>query len=121
MTSRSTEDFLSDLRDYLKKIRLESGFTQAEFAEKGGNQHQSIIARLEAGRSPNMGIRVLYEITRGTPVPLWQIIKKAECDGGKTKDSEWSELQSRIENLPPKKQKTFVELMNHVLSWSSAK
>ena len=118
MASRKTDEFLLALRAYLKKIRIESGATQIEFAQRGGNQHQSLIARMEAGTSSNIGIKVLYEIAKGTSIPLWRIIKHAEGDETREDNDDWKTLESRIKNLPSKKQKTLIEIMNKVLSVS---
>ena len=120
MGARNTDEFLLALRNHLRELRIQSGATQVEFARKGGNQHQSAIARIEAGTSPNVGIRILYEITRGSSVPLWEIIRKAEGEDGKNPEwgerDEWDEIEQQVKFLSPKNRKWLARIVKDVLS-----
>ncbi|MBI2602773.1 MAG: helix-turn-helix transcriptional regulator [Deltaproteobacteria bacterium] len=120
MGTRSTDAFIEALRKYLTEIRIESDLTQVEFAKRGGNQHQSVIARIETGASSNFGVRTLYEIAQGTPFSLWEIIKKAEGDEKNmeksTKDDDWTKINKEIELLSSKKRKWLAKIVRSVLA-----
>lgn len=113
-----TKRFLEVLRNYFKNLRLEKGLTQVQLAQKGENQHQSAIARLEAGTSPNIGIRILYEVAKGTGTPLWEIIKQAEQGVGVPMErgvDEWELITNQVTLLSPSKRKKFTQLVKDIL------
>lgn len=115
--SDDTELFLESLRKYLKTLRLEKKMTQVELAQKGNNQHQSAIARLESGSSPNIGIKILFEISRGFDIPLWQIVRQAENSVKITVDDqdEWQSITKNVLLLPPLKKKKFEKIVQEML------
>lgn len=117
MGTRSTEGFIAALRKLLREIRIESGLTQVEFGQRSGNQHQSLIARLESGASSNVGICSLYEIAKGTKYKLWEIIKKAEGDvGGDIRNDEWSAINREVELLSSRKRKWLSKIVQDILT-----
>ena len=111
-----SEKFLNALRLYLKNLRQEKGLTQVQLARLGHNQHQSAIARLESGSTLNVGIKVLYEIAKGTEMPLWKIIKQAEAGSNlQDKIDEWDKLSQTVSLLPPRKRQKFTKLVGDML------
>lgn len=118
MASRNeTEDFLESLRSVLREIRLDSGMTQVELAKKVEGLQQSAIARVESGRSPNVGIRTLYEIAKASATPLSEIIRKVEGNPAwRDENDEWSAVCKKVGTLSSKKRKWIAKVLNDILS-----
>ena len=72
------ENFLSAVGRCLQEHRLKHGYTQTEIAEKRAHLGQSTIAKLEAGPSKQVSLKVLFDIAAAYSLPLSEIIRTAE-------------------------------------------
>ena len=80
---------------------------------------QSAIARLETGRSENVGIKTLYEIAVAIGTPLSEIISQAEGNRKKEKlphEDDWSQLEQTIMLLSAPKRKWLASIVETIVS-----
>ena len=64
---------LSKLRQRIRELRLERGFTQEMLATKAG-LGEKYLQNLEAGRRTNPGIAVLNQIANALQVPVAELL-----------------------------------------------
>ena len=118
--ARSSADFLELLRKHIREVRIDSGHSQVEFAEKVEGLHQSAIARLETGRSENVGIRTVYEIAQACGMSLSEIISKAEgVSEKKSSGDSWSKINDEVSLLSPGKRKWLAKIVKDILKDST--
>lgn len=114
--ARSSEEFFESLRKHIREVRVDSGHSQVDFAEKVEGLHQSAIARLESGRSENVGIRTLYDIAQASGLPLSEIISKAEgISEKKSSGDSWSKINDEVSLLSPGKRKWLAKIVKDIL------
>jgi len=113
MAQLKCEDFLAALQREIYELRIEKNETQATFSQRC-HLHQSAIARIESGVSPNVGIKTLYEIALGNSIPLYEIMCRAE---GMTEgiDDSLAKLESKTRLLSPKKRKWLSKILEAAL------
>ena len=117
---RSSAEFLESLRKHIREVRVDSGHSQVEFAERVEGLHQSAIARLETGRSENVGIRTLYEIAKACGISLSEIISKAEgASEKKTSGDTWSKINDEVNLLSPGRRKWLAKIVKDILKDST--
>lgn len=115
MRFQNTEKFLFDLRQHVRQVRIKSGDSQNDFANRVDGLHQSAIARYETGNSVNIGVRTLYDITRASNTPLSELIRAAEGNIDKDRD-EWMEILKEIRLLSDAKRKWLLRIVKDVLN-----
>jgi len=60
----------------LKELREVGGLNQEQFGELVGLRRQKVSEYERGSRVPGVG--TLWRISKGTSIPLWKIIRKAE-------------------------------------------
>jgi transcriptional regulator with XRE-family HTH domain len=108
-TTAEYDEFLVALSQSLRDIRVSNGYTQMELAKKA-NRVQSSIAKLESSPSPDLALRVIFEIGQALSLPLSELFKVAENRSAVTKgkkkrerEDSWIHLQQDLAALPPQK------------------
>ena len=119
MTAPSFDEFEAALRRNVRELRLGSGATQVEFASRG-NLRQSTIAKFEAGSSPNVTLKTVYEVAQAGDVPLSEIIRMSE--GGQPplskkamKEESWESVERDVNRLPSEKKKWLAKVVREII------
>ncbi len=118
--------FLASLGKALSRIRLDSGFTQSQLASRA-NRKQPAIAKIENGPSPNLALRVIYEVSQAVPVPVSTLFQLAEAQlvsspasPKNLKREDWSLAMEEVKKLPPNKQAWIGQIILNILQSSKA-
>jgi transcriptional regulator with XRE-family HTH domain len=116
MTAPGFDEFEAALRSYVRELRLDSGATQVEFANRG-NLRQSTIAKFEAGYSPNVTLKTVYEVAQAGDVPLSEMIRKAEGVRirSSNKEESWESIERDVRRLPAEKKKWLARVIREII------
>jgi len=116
--------FLVALGKSLSRIRLDFGFTQNQLASRA-HRKQPAIAKIENGPSPNLALRVIYEVTQAIPVPLSVVFQMAEAQlinpqavNKVPKGQDWATAMAEVKKLPPNKQAWIGQIILNILKSS---
>src|SRR5438045_2016573 len=61
----------------IRKIRVEKGYTQAEFGKMTGRK-QSAIGKIERGPVEGIPLNVIFEVAQAAGISLTELFKEAE-------------------------------------------
>jgi transcriptional regulator with XRE-family HTH domain len=113
--------FLASLGKALSRIRLDFGFTQSQLASRA-HRKQPAIAKIENGPSPNLALRVIFEITQAMPVPLSVVFQMAESQLVNQQHvlktpqrQDWTLAMAEVKKLPPNRQAWIGQIILNIL------
>lgn len=118
MSTMSFEQFEASLRHYFKSIRVSRGLTQVDVAKNGKkNVPQSTIAKFEAGASPNVTLRTIFEMAQAYSIPLSEVVSKAEKQSPKkSKEDSWALIEDEVARFSPKKRSYLSNIMREIIA-----
>ena len=114
----SFEQFEASLRSYFKSIRISRGLTQADVAKNGKKSvPQSTVAKFEAGSSPNVTLRTVFDMAQAYSLPLSEVVSKAEKQSPKkAKEDSWALIEDEVARFSPKKRNYLSNIMREVIA-----
>lgn len=85
----------------IRKIRIEKGYSQAEFGKMTGRK-QSAIGKIERGPVGGVPLNVIYEVAQAAGVSLAELFKEAEAHANQAAhNKEPINLLKNLETMPP--------------------
>lgn len=106
------------LRRCIKEERLKGGITQAELARRGSTLRPSTVAKFEAGQTPNITLKSIFEMATAASLPLSELIKKAENYEDQPKEVPWERLIKDVSQLPEEKRNWLARVLQEALKGS---
>ena len=114
----AADDFTERLRTIVREKRQGLGKTQEELSAQINGLQQSAIARVETGRSENIGIKVLFDIASACNMKLSELVALAEgVDeiSHPTASPAWNQVNCKVLLLSHSKQAALSEIINNVI------
>lgn len=116
------EEYLEAIGKAVAQIRKGSNLTQVELGDRI-QKGQSSVAKVENGPTPNVALRVLFEIAAAFPIPLSRVFQIAEANlsYGMQKGSQdsWQLAVAEMKKLDPVKQEWLGEIILNILKGST--
>ena len=116
------EALLKRVGENIARVRMARGLTQRQLADAIG-KNQGIVAKVEKYPSRDITFRCLYEVCRGLPVSMGDMVREAEKElelhGMSRKPSDVSTrmqtLTERLNSLPEEEQVWMSEMIEGLL------
>lgn len=99
----------------IRKIRIEKGYSQAEFGKMTGRK-QSAIGKIERGPVEGIPLNVLYEIAQAAGISLTELFKEAEAYADQAAHyKEPINLLKNLETMPPARREGVRRILQEIL------
>ncbi len=99
----------------IRKIRVEKGYSQAEFGKLTGRK-QSAIGKIERGPVEGVPLNVIYEVAQAAGVSLAELFKEAESYANQAaRPKEPTNLLKNLEMMPPARREGVERILQEIL------
>lgn len=99
----------------IRKIRVQKGYSQAEFGKMAGRK-QSAIGKIERGPVEGVPLNVIYEVAQAAGISLAELFKEAESyanQAARPKESE--SLLKNLEMMPQARRDGVERILHEIL------
>jgi transcriptional regulator with XRE-family HTH domain len=113
--TKDYEKILKGIGWAIRRIRIEKGYSQAEFGKMTGRK-QSAIGKIERGPVAGIPLNVIYEVAQAAGVSLAELFKEAEAYANQAAcPKEPTNLLKNLEMMPLARREGLARILQEIL------